>query len=70
MSKELEFQFECVEKYKISVDEVKEQVQYCSHCGHELIFSHLPDYKNLMMQETAKCMKCGKGSRKLIHIIN
>ena len=70
MSKEIEFQFEYQEKYYGSEHQVREKINYCNHCGHELIFSHLPDYKNLILQETAKCMKCGKGSRKLIHIIN
>lgn len=70
MSKPLDFQFECQEKYHGDEYNVREMMNFCGKCGHELIFTHSPDYNNLILQESAKCMKCGKGDRKLIHIIN
>jgi hypothetical protein len=30
----------------------------------------MPDYKNLLVQETARCMDCGCGNRRVIHILN
>lgn len=70
MSKELEFQFEHQEKYVGNVEEIKSSITHCKHCGFEMIFTHQPDYRNLILQEVARCTKCKKGSRKLIHIMN
>ncbi len=70
MPKEVDFQFECHESYVGTVKEIKEKAHYCQSCGHELILSHTPDHKNLLMQEDAHCINCGKGNRKIIHIIN
>ena len=70
MSKSSDYQFEYFEKYMGTPEEVKEQISFCSHCKNELIFSHLPDYKNLTLQEVKRCVKCGKSDDKTIHIIN
>ena len=70
MSIELEFQFENQEKYVGTAEEVQQSVTHCNHCGYEMIFTHQPDYRNLILEEVARCTNCGKGSRKLIHIMN
>ena len=70
MSKSADYQFEYLEKYVGTSEEIKEQLSFCSHCKSELIFSHLPDYKNLTLQEVRKCVKCGKGGDNIIHILN
>ena len=50
--------------------QVKKQIDECAVCGGKLIFTHLSDYKNLYVQETARCPECGGGNKKLIHILN
>ena len=70
MSKLTDYQFECFEKYVGTSEEVKEQIAYCFHCKSELIFSHLPDYKNLTLQEVKRCVKCGKSDDKIIHTLH
>ena len=69
-SSDLDFKFERFEEYFGGVDQVKKIMDDCQVCGAKLILSHMPDYKNLLVQETARCMECGAGNRKVIHIIN
>ncbi len=70
MSKELDFKFEKFEEYWGSSDNVKKQMGECGVCGAKLLLSHMPDYKNLLVQETARCIDCGSGNRKIIHVLN
>lgn len=70
MSKEADYKFERFEEYWGTIAEVQAQIQNCKICGSKLLFSHMPDYKNLLVQETARCIECGSGNRKFIHIIN
>lgn len=70
MSKDLNFEFENYTKYWGSSDNVKKIINKCNHCGSKLLLSHLPDYKNLYVQETSRCIDCGKGSSKTIHTLN
>ena len=70
MGPEFEFKFENFQEYFGDAEKVKKQINECKICGSKLIFSHLPDYKHLLVQETARCLDCGEGNRKLIHIIN
>lgn len=70
MSFDGDYKFECFEEYYGSPDEVKRIIDDCQVCGAKLVFSHLPDYKNLLIQETARCMECGQGNRKIIHVLN
>ncbi len=65
-----DFKFESFEEYFGDSNQVKKQINECRVCGAKLIHSHLSDYKNLLMQETARCPECGAGGRKIIHIIN
>lgn len=69
-SNELDFRFEKYEEYYGGADKVKKIMDECNCCGSKLILSHMPDYKNLLVQETARCMECGSGNRKVIHILN
>lgn len=70
MAADTNYKFECYEKYLVETDQVKKQIDECPSCGAKLLLSHLPDYKNLLVQETARCLDCGNGNRKIIHIIN
>jgi uncharacterized Zn finger protein len=70
MPNDADYKFETYEKYYGDHDNVKKIIDDCKNCGAKLVFSHLPDYKNLIIQETARCMECGTNFRKLIHILN
>lgn len=70
MAAEKDYEFEYCEKYVGDADQVKKIIDDCPVCGSKLVFNHLPDYKNLLIQENARCLECGEASRKIIHIIN
>ncbi len=70
MSKEVSFKFERYEEYWGTADDVKKTMSECKICGSKLLLSHMPDYKNLLVQETARCIDCGSGNRKIIHVLN
>lgn len=65
-----DFKFEKFEEYYGDIEQVKKIICNCQVCGTKLILSHLSDYKNLVVQETARCPECGSGSRKKIHVLN
>ncbi len=70
MAKDVDFRFERYEEYWGSAENVQKIIGECKVCGSKLLLSHLPDYKNLLVQETARCIDCGSGTRKLIHVLN
>ena len=70
MSKEADYKFERYEQYWGPVENVKKIISHCPACGAKLLHSHLPDYKNLIVQETSRCIECGEGTKKLIHVLN
>ncbi len=70
MSKEVNFKFERFEEYYGTAEDVKKTMSECKVCGSKLLLSHMPDYKNLLVQETARCIDCGSGNRKIIHVLN
>ncbi len=70
MSAEVDFKFETFEEFYGPADEVVKQIEECKVCGSRLIFNHLPDYRNLLIQESAKCLDCGHDNRKIIHVLN
>jgi phosphohistidine phosphatase SixA len=65
-----DFRFERFEEYYGTIETVQKIITQCQSCGSKLVLSHLPDYKNLIVQETARCIECGVGNRKVIHILN
>jgi hypothetical protein len=67
---DIDFKFENFEEYFGSADQVKKAMDECKVCGSKLLLSHMPDYKNLLVQETARCMDCGCGNRRVIHVLN
>jgi len=69
-SLENKFQIEKFEEYFGSADQVQKQMNDCKNCGGKLIFTHLSDFKNLVMEETSRCPECGANQKKIIHIIN
>ena len=69
-SSESDFKFEKFEEYFGPIENVQKQISECRVCSSKLIISHMPDYKNLIVQETARCIECGAGNRKVIHVLN
>jgi hypothetical protein len=67
---DIDFKFESFEEYFGDANQVKKTMDECKVCGAKLLLSHMPDYKNLLVQETARCMDCGCGNRRVIHILN
>ena len=67
---DIDFKFESFEEYFGDANQVKKTMDECKVCGSKLLLSHMPDYKNLLVQETARCMDCGCGNRRVIHIRN
>lgn len=61
---------ECFEEYFGEKDEMLKKIDACQSCGSKLMLSHLPDYKNLVIQETARCIECGKVIRKMMSSIH
>ena len=62
--------FEQYEEYFGGREQVKKMIDECPYCGSKLVHSHLPDYQNLIIQETSRCPECGNGRKKIIHILN
>lgn len=55
---------------KESIQKTIQKFNHCPECGAKLLLSHWSDYKSLLVQETARCLDCGKGNRKDIHVLN
>ncbi len=47
--------------------EVMKRHLLCALCGGHLHFTHMPDFKLNLVQETAKCPDCGIRIRQRIH---
>ena len=56
--------------YSGPADKALARMNHCSCCGAKLLLSHLSDYKSLIVQETSRCLDCGKDNRKIIHVLN
>jgi hypothetical protein len=67
---ENDYKFECYEQYYGSKEEVQKKIDDCPKCHSKLILGHFPDYKNLLVQETARCLDCGESNRKIIYVLN
>jgi len=65
-----DFKYEKYEEYYGDKIQVQKIIDDCKVCGTKLVFNHFSDFKNLMVQETARCPECGSGNRKIIHILN
>ncbi|MBT3234862.1 MAG: hypothetical protein HN353_02830 [Bdellovibrionales bacterium] len=70
MAAEVNVKFEKFEEYYGDIQQVKKIMDQCDHCGSPLVLSHLSDYNNLIVQESARCSECGGGNRKVVHILN
>ena len=70
MANNADYKFERFEEYWGGVEDVKKTIGQCKVCGSKLLLNHLPDYKNLLVQETARCLECGEGNRKTFHALN
>ena len=66
----VDFKFEKFEEYYGDIKQVKKIIDECKVCGGKLIFTHISDYRNLFVQETARCPECGGSHRKLLHVLN
>ena len=67
---EVGYKFEKFEDYFGDIKQVQRIIDECRICGSKLVFTHLSDYSNMLVQESGRCPECGDGSKKLIHIIN
>lgn len=65
-----DYDFEFLEKYFGTPDDVKRKIENCPSCGEKMILTHFSDSGNMLVQETARCQCCDFGQRKVIHIIN
>lgn len=70
MSCKSEFKIEDFVEFFGKADEVVERIDNCEYCGAKLLLSHLPDYRNLLIQETSRCLDCGGIHKKVLHILN
>ena len=70
MDQDGDFRFEKFEEYFGDIKQVKKIIDDCHICGGKLVFSHLSDYRNLFVQESARCPDCGSGKKKLVHTLN
>ena len=69
-SEDLEYKVELFEEYYGDIKQVKKIIDECRICGSKLVLSHLSDYKNLIIQESARCPECGSNNRQIMHILN
>ena len=58
------------EKYFISVEEVRQQIERCPKCGEKVEFTHLTDHENMYLHEETQCKKCGHGPVEILHTLN
>jgi len=70
MSSSNDLKIEKFEEYFGDVIQVKSIIDDCEICGSKLVFAHLSDYKNLVIQESAHCPECGNKGRRKLHILN
>jgi len=70
MASEIDYKVEDFQSYHGDPMEVKKQIDDCPMCQTKLLFNHLPDYRNLLIQETSRCLNCGHHNKKLIHKLN
>jgi hypothetical protein len=70
MASQFDFKFETFEEYHGSAEEVKKTINHCQTCGAKLMLTHMPDYKNLLIQETVRCLECGCANKRVIHVLN
>ena len=58
------------EEYKDCFGEANEVMKrhlLCTLCGGHLHFNHMSDYRNNVVQETARCPDCGVRIRQRLH---
>jgi len=65
-----DFEFESYEKYYGEPEQVQKAIEFCPKCGTRFNISHLSDCGNLLLHETARCLACDYGSRRLIHLLH
>jgi hypothetical protein len=70
MAADVNVKFEKFEEYYGDIQQVKKIIDHCGQCGSPLVLSHLSDYNNLIVQESARCSECGSGNRKVVHVLN
>lgn len=70
MSVDRSYEFEHYEKYAGDAEEVISIMEDCPTCGVKLVLTHYSDGKNLILQETAKCLECEFGQRKTLYVLN
>jgi hypothetical protein len=70
MPNDSDFKVESFEEYYGGIEDVTKTIDNCRVCETKLILTHISDYQNLYIEETARCPECGNKNRKVLHIIN
>ena len=65
-----DFVFENFEEFFGDADQVKRMIDNCSNCGNSVVHSHITDYSDMLVQESARCPICGGRKIKKVHSIN
>ena len=67
---EAEYKIEKYEEYVGNAEEISNKIDRCPICKNKLLHTHYSDHKNLIVQETSKCLECGTLEKKVFHILN
>ena len=65
-----DYEFEALERYFGDKDQVKKIIENCPCCNAKFVMTHVPDSGSLIVEETARCLDCDFGQRKVIHSLN
>lgn len=50
--------------------ELVQKTTYCHVCGEKFLYGHIPDFKNLLIQENRRCPICDDEHQQSIHLLN
>lgn len=65
-----EFVFENYEGFFGDADQVRRIMNHCDNCGNDVVLSHVTDYSEMFVQESARCPVCGGKRACRIHPLN
>jgi len=64
------FELENYLSYFGDKEEVKKDIEECPECGEKLLYTHMKNQENLLIQETGRCFSCHYTKQKKYHVIN
>ena len=65
-----EFVFENYEGFFGDVDQIRRIMNSCDNCGNDVVLSHVTDYSEMFVQESASCPVCGGKRACKLHSLN